>query len=198
MYSTLDGAKLKNTKFSSGGLGGEFAKICTSENFPLYGMTISSLISPIFYTAQFEAKSNDANISGYHCTSVTFVRPCVLVGSHQKPSDPGTKSSVSLKKLKSDNISRGTLTTNLAKCYISVREKQRSTSVLTCGGLKAMKEQCLWFKIVHVYFIEVLYKAWACFICWVCSNSLLMLSPLDALCINYILALTFSHTSWYR
>ena len=37
VYSTLDGAKLKNTKFSSGGLGGEFAKICTSENFPLYG-----------------------------------------------------------------------------------------------------------------------------------------------------------------
>ena len=32
-----EGAKIKTTKISSGGDTGESAKICTSENFPLYG-----------------------------------------------------------------------------------------------------------------------------------------------------------------
>ena len=31
-------AKIKTTKMSSEGLTGNFAKVCTSENFPLYGI----------------------------------------------------------------------------------------------------------------------------------------------------------------
>ena len=42
-------AKLKTTKFSSEGLGGNSAKFCTSENFPLYGIYYLSMLylSPI-------------------------------------------------------------------------------------------------------------------------------------------------------
>ena len=38
MFRQSLGVKFKITKFSSGGLGGECTKFCTSKNFPLYGM----------------------------------------------------------------------------------------------------------------------------------------------------------------
>ena len=37
-------AKIKNVKISAGGSTGEFAKICTRENFPLYGTSYTQLV----------------------------------------------------------------------------------------------------------------------------------------------------------
>ena len=65
-------AKVRTAKISSGASGGIFAKVCTCENFPLYGTLRNSVVS---IYGHGEAGVRDHHMSRHNCAELDAPSP---------------------------------------------------------------------------------------------------------------------------